>query len=110
MGCLVESRGLDPEVIDLDVVRADTPGSHRGVFLDSAGSSLPPVQVLDEVVNHLRREAEVKAVLGIPEQVDTYALLPLGYPATRPGALRRRPASEVTAYDRWGNTAPPPGP
>ena len=46
-------------VIDLDAVRADTPGSHRGVFLDSAGSSLPPVQVLDEVVNHLRREAEV---------------------------------------------------
>ena len=46
-------------MIDLDVVRADTPASHRGVFLDSAGSSLPPVGVLDEVINHLHREAEV---------------------------------------------------
>ena len=46
-------------MIDLAAVRADTPGSHRGVFLDSAGSSLPPVQVLDAVVNHLRREAEI---------------------------------------------------
>jgi cysteine desulfurase / selenocysteine lyase len=46
-------------MIDLAAVRADTPGCHRGVFLDSAGSSLPPVQVLDEVIGHLHREAEV---------------------------------------------------
>lgn len=46
-------------MINLDAVRADTPGSRRGVFLDSAGSSLPPVPVLDEVINHLHREAEV---------------------------------------------------
>jgi nitroreductase len=50
---------------------------------------------------HLRREAQVKEVLGIPEHVDTYALIPLGYPATPHGPLRRRPAPEVTAYDRW---------
>jgi cysteine desulfurase/selenocysteine lyase len=46
-------------VIDLNAVRADTPTCHHQVFLDSAGSSLPPVQVLDEVIGHLRREAEV---------------------------------------------------
>ena len=46
-------------MIDLDAVRSVTPGAHRGVFLDSAGSSLPPVRVLDEVINHLRREAEI---------------------------------------------------
>ncbi|MPZ81120.1 MAG: aminotransferase class V-fold PLP-dependent enzyme [Actinophytocola sp.] len=46
-------------MIDLAAVRADTPACHRGVFLDSAGSSLPPVQVLDEVIGHLRREAEI---------------------------------------------------
>ena len=50
---------------------------------------------------HVRREAQVKEVLGIPEHVDTYALIPLGYPATPHGPLRRRPAPEVTAYDRW---------
>jgi nitroreductase len=52
---------------------------------------------------HLRREAQVKALLGIPEHVDTYALIPLGYPASRFGPLRRRPAAEVTHYDRWGD-------
>lgn len=50
---------------------------------------------------HLRREAQVKEVLGIPENVDTYALLPLGYPATKHGPLRRRPVAEITHYDRW---------
>ena len=50
---------------------------------------------------HLRREEQVKAVLGIPENVDTYALVPIGYPATKHGPLRRRPAAEVTHHDRW---------
>lgn len=60
-------------MIDLDAVRADTPGSHRGVFLDSAGSSLPPVQVLDEVVGHLRREAEVGGYRAAEERADDLA-------------------------------------
>lgn len=46
-------------MIDLDRVRADTPGCREQVFLDSAGSSLPPEPVLAEVFGHLRREAEV---------------------------------------------------
>ena len=50
---------MDTTMIDLAAVRADTPGCRRGVFLDSAGSSLPPLPVLDEVIGHLRREAEI---------------------------------------------------
>lgn len=50
---------------------------------------------------HLRREEQVKAVLGIPDHVDTYALIPIGYPATKHGPVRRRPAAEVTHLDRW---------
>jgi cysteine desulfurase/selenocysteine lyase len=57
-------------MIDLDAVRADTPGSHRGVFLDSAGSSLPPVCVVDEVINHLRREAEVGGYRAAQERLE----------------------------------------
>jgi cysteine desulfurase/selenocysteine lyase len=45
--------------IDIAAVRADTPGSRDRVFLDNAGSSLPPTPVLDEVIGHLRREAQV---------------------------------------------------
>lgn len=60
-------------MIDLEAVRADTPGSHRGVFLDSAGASLSPVQVLDEVVGHLRREAEVGGYRAAAEREDDLA-------------------------------------
>ncbi len=46
-------------MIDLDAVRADTPGCHDLIFLDNAGSSLPPAPVLDAVQSHLAREAVV---------------------------------------------------
>ena len=52
---------------------------------------------------HLRREAEIKALLGIPDHVETMALIPLGYPQGRFGPTSRRPAQEVTSYNRYGN-------
>jgi selenocysteine lyase/cysteine desulfurase len=46
-------------MIDMTKVLADTPGAADRVFLNSAGSSLPPTPVLETVLGHLRREAEV---------------------------------------------------
>ncbi|MEV4316442.1 aminotransferase class V-fold PLP-dependent enzyme [Actinocrispum sp. NPDC049592] len=46
-------------MIDLGAVRADTPGCHDLIFLDNAGSSLPPAPVLAAVQSHLAREAVV---------------------------------------------------
>lgn len=54
---------------------------------------------------HWYREAEVKALLGIPDDVDTVALIPLGYPRDKFGPTRRRPVEEVTYYDHWGNAS-----
>src|SRR5439155_22533793 len=51
---------------------------------------------------HLFREPQVKAVLGIPDDVDTYALVPIGYPAQPFGPLRRKPVEEVAFRDEWG--------
>jgi nitroreductase len=51
---------------------------------------------------HQHREPEIKALLGIPENVDTYALIPMGYPATKFGPLSRKAPSEVSFRDRWG--------
>ena len=53
---------------------------------------------------HRRHEEEIKALLGIPENVETAALIPLGFPAQGEhfGGSRRRPASEVTFQEKWG--------
>lgn len=57
-------------MIDLGAVRADTPGCHDLIFLDNAGSSLPPAPVLDAVQAHLRREAEVGGYRAAAERED----------------------------------------
>ncbi|GGL45133.1 aminotransferase class V-fold PLP-dependent enzyme [Nocardia jinanensis] len=47
-------------MVDEQRVRDDTPGIGAGaVFLDSAGSSLPPRMVTETVIAHLRRESEI---------------------------------------------------
>ena len=56
--------------------------------------------------NHLRIEAEFKAMLDIPDQVDTFALMPIGWPQGRFGPVNRRPLSEVAHADRWSNAWP----
>jgi cysteine desulfurase / selenocysteine lyase len=45
--------------IDVDRVRAETPSTARRVHLNHAGASPSPAPVLDTVLDHLRREAEI---------------------------------------------------
>ena len=52
---------------------------------------------------HLFYEDEVKEILGLPRDVQTYALLPMGYPINKFGPLKRRPVSEVAYLDTYGN-------
>ena len=56
---------------------------------------------------HQEREQEVKDLLGIPADQQTFALIPVGHPLGRWGEAKRRPVAEVAHWDRWGN--PPPG-
>jgi nitroreductase len=51
---------------------------------------------------HRLRQDEVRALLDIPETVETAALIPMGYPRGRWGVARRRPVAEVSFADRWG--------
>jgi nitroreductase len=56
--------------------------------------------------NHMLYEDEVKAVLGLPDDVQTYALMPIGYPRGKFGPLTRRALSEVVHADRWSSSWP----
>src|SRR5262245_23380373 len=53
---------------------------------------------------HTQYERVIKALLHIPETVETAALIPVGYPAAgvRFGHAHRRPLAEVVFHERWG--------
>jgi len=55
---------------------------------------------------HLIREDEVKALLGVPDDVVVWAMIPVGHPTGRWGEAVRRPVTEVTYWDGW--KLPPP--
>ncbi|MGN7134372.1 aminotransferase class V-fold PLP-dependent enzyme [Rhodococcoides corynebacterioides] len=74
--------------------RAETPGAARGVFLDSAGSSLPPRAVTDTVVDHLRREAEIGGYAAAAERADELAAVRASV-----GRLLGAPAHTVALSD-----------
>jgi nitroreductase len=50
---------------------------------------------------HKLHEEDVKRLLGIPEQVETVALIPIGHPAGKYGPTRRRPVEDVLHVERW---------
>jgi nitroreductase len=48
------------------------------------------------------REDEVRAILGYPESVQAWAILPIGVPNRKYGRGKRRPVAEITSRDVWG--------
>ena len=50
---------------------------------------------------HLFREADFRAVLGVPKDHGIYALVPIGYPVGRFGPVRRRPVADVVHWEQW---------
>lgn len=42
-----------------------------------------------------------KAVLGLPEHVEPFCMIPVGWPMGRFGPVSRRPVSEIVHWDRW---------
>jgi nitroreductase len=48
------------------------------------------------------RESEVNQVLGIPDNIEVHAILPIGYPDRKYGRNHRKPMAEVTYRDTYG--------
>lgn len=56
---------------------------------------------------HKLHEREVCELLGIPADVTTMAMIPMGWPKGKFGTPPRRPAEEVVSWDTWGERRTP---
>jgi nitroreductase len=114
--CQTEPRLPAPEALPPDI-RARLAEEQRYVERIRGASIYPAVQNVilacralglgtTITTNHIRCEDEVKAVLGVPDDVQTFALMPIGYPLDPFGPVARRPLAEVTHADRWARGWP----
>jgi nitroreductase len=55
----------------------------------------------DPVPLELLREVR----FGIPSEYGVVVTMPIGFPLGRFGPVRRKPAADVTYFDRWGRTS-----
>jgi nitroreductase len=55
---------------------------------------------------HLMYERTIKERLGIPAEIETVAMIPIGWPVGRFGPVSRAPVETVTYWDRWGTSRP----
>jgi nitroreductase len=95
---------LPPEIATVMKSLARTSGSSiypavQNIILACRGLGLGTVLT----TIHTFFEDEVKQILGLPPEVQTYALMPIGYPQGKFGPIKRRPVSEVAYLDNYGN-------
>lgn len=45
--------------------------------------------------------AAAREVLGLPETIQPFCLIPVGYPTGKFGPVTRRPVAEIMRWDRW---------
>ncbi len=96
-----------------DRAKSSWPPSVVGIF----GQTFPAVQNLllaarafglggNMTTSYKWMDAEIKAHLGVPEDMDTVVMVPLGYPdesrGARHGKKRRLPLEEIAYEERWG--------
>ncbi|MGH7907118.1 MAG: nitroreductase family protein [Candidatus Binataceae bacterium] len=95
-----------------------SPDEERAFELRLAGASIyPAIQNiilacrafgLGAVVTayHLTCEDKVKRALEIPDEVMTFAMIPIGYPMDEFRRVTRKPVRKVAFLDRWGGAWP----
>jgi nitroreductase len=101
------SSGLRPEVQSAMAKAARTQGASiypavQNIILACRAFGLGTVLT----TIHAFFEDEVKAVVGLPAEVATYALMPIGYPRGKFGPVRRLPVNLVACLDSYGNPWP----
>jgi len=106
----------DVPVLIFATIRRDMPTSGPNLLLGA--SIYPAVQNLMLAARaeglgstlttlHRLHEADVKQLLGIPDDVETMAMIPIGWPKGTFGRPSRLPVDKVTYWDAWGQTRTP---
>jgi nitroreductase len=98
-------RGSNPELGRLDkagVVYASVYPAVQNLLL--AASALGLATRLTTL--YRLHEAELKALLDIPDTIETVALVPVGYADGPHRRRKRRPLGQVVYWDRWGCRRP----
>ena len=103
----VASSGLSPEAQSAIANSARTRGASiypavQNIILACRAFGLGTVLT----TIHTFFEEEVKAIVGLPSDVSTFALMPIGYPRDKFGPVRRLPVSEVACLDSYGEPWP----
>ena len=125
VGAMYRQRtAADDALTNRMLTSADHLGAHMGeapVIIIPASKGGAPASVFPGVQNlflaaralglgttlttvHQLEEDAVRAVLDIPEDVRTWAMIPVGYPTGRWGEGTRRPVEETTYWDGWRET------
>jgi nitroreductase len=55
---------------------------------------------------HQVYEEELCRRFEIPDEYGVVVTMPIGFPLGRFGPVRRKPAADLTYFDRWGHTLP----
>jgi nitroreductase len=56
--------------------------------------------------NHLLYEDDARVALGLPDDVFTCALMPIGFPLGKYGPVARKPVADVAFAEQWGRPWP----
>jgi selenocysteine lyase/cysteine desulfurase len=90
----------EPSTLDVDRLRADTPGCTHVTHLNNAGSALPPAVVTQTVVDHLRREEQIGGYEAHAEAADRVEAVRASV-ATLTGARPDQVALVESATHAW---------
>jgi nitroreductase len=102
-GALPPEISYDDEVAYLDRIRgASIYPAIQNIILACRALGLGTVLS----TNHIRCEDEVRGALGIPADIASFALMPIGWPLQNFGPLTRKPVREIAFADRWGEAWP----
>lgn len=109
------ARNMKDVPVMILVCGRNAPAQHGPLSGSYYGSIFPAVQNLllaarglglgaSLTTLHKLHEQDVKDLLGIPDSVETIALIPVGHPIGKYGPTTRRPLEEITHYERWDSS------